>query len=100
MIAEFSIVPLEKGGRIGREVARAVKIVDTSGMPYKVHSMGTLLEGDLDQILEVVRQCHCEAVRRCGRVLTTLKIDDRGTQARPRQRTKAPRARRSPTSNQ
>lgn len=89
MIAELSVVPLGKGARIGKEVARAVKIVDASGMPYKVHSMGTLLEGDLDQILEVVRRCHREAAKHYVRVMTTLKIDDRRGPARPRRRSRS-----------
>ena len=54
-------------------------------MPYKVHSMGTLLEGDLDRILEVVRRCHREAAKSCPRVITMLKIDDRGGSPRSRQ---------------
>ena len=90
-MAEFSIIPLGKGAGIGKEVARAIRIVDASGMSYKVHSMGTLLEGDLDQILEVVRRCHREAARRCSRVMMTLKIDDRGGGPRGRQRAKGRR---------
>ncbi len=95
MIAELSIMPLGRGaqiGKIGKGVARAVRIVEASGMPYKVHALGTLLEGNLDAILEVVRRCHRDAARRSARVITTLRLDDRQERGRARRRARARRS--------
>lgn len=98
VIAELNIMPLGRGatirknrttgqaGKIGEGIARAVRIVEASGLPYKVHAMGTLIEGTLDAILEVVRRCHRDAARHSGRVITTLRLDDRPVIQRKRGR--------------
>ena len=78
MIAELNVITLDRrGGRIGKDVGLALKTIDASGLPYKVHSMGTLIEGDLGAILEVVRRCHQAVARKSRRVITTVRIDDR-----------------------
>jgi uncharacterized protein (TIGR00106 family) len=79
-IAEVSIVPLgTKTPSVSQYVARAVKVLERDkDVKYQVTAMGTILEGDLDMILAVVKRMH-EAVLVEGvvRVLTTIKIDDR-----------------------
>lgn len=76
MLVEFSVAPAGAES-MGRQVAKCLDIVDRSGLAYQVTAMGTLLEGDWDDVLEVIRACH-EAVRReSNRVLTTIRIDDR-----------------------
>jgi uncharacterized protein (TIGR00106 family) len=49
---------------------------------YEITPMGTIIEGDLDKILAVVRKMH-EGTFGGGvvRVLTTVKIDDRRDKA-------------------
>jgi uncharacterized protein (TIGR00106 family) len=64
-------------------VARAVKILQQEeDVKYEITPMGTIIEGDLDKILAVVRKMHegtfGEGV---ARVLTTVKIDDRRDRA-------------------
>jgi uncharacterized protein (TIGR00106 family) len=40
--------------------------------------MGTIIEGDLDRVLELARQMHEEPFKAgVVRVLTTIKVDDR-----------------------
>lgn len=79
-IAEVSVVPLgTKTPSVSQYVARAVKILEQEkGIKYEIMPMGTIVEGDLDRILAVVKKMH-EAVLGEGvvRVLTTIKIDDR-----------------------
>jgi uncharacterized protein (TIGR00106 family) len=79
-IAEVSVVPLgTKTPSVSQYVARAVKVLERDkDVKYQVTAMGTILEGDLDRILAVVKRMH-EAVLVEGvvRVLTTIKIDDR-----------------------
>jgi len=77
MIVEFSIVPIGRGEELAGAVARILDIVDKSGLPYQLTAMGTLVEGDWDGVLGLVRRCH-EAMRgETGRVLTHIAIDDR-----------------------
>ncbi len=77
MLVEFSLFPLDKGESVGKYVASSVDIVDRSGLPYKVHAMGTVIEGDWNECFGVIKQCF-EAMRKeCGRVELSVKVDDR-----------------------
>ncbi|MDA8090967.1 MAG: MTH1187 family thiamine-binding protein [Nitrospiraceae bacterium] len=77
MLAEFSIVPVGVGSSLGDRLAEVLKIVNASGLPYKVNPMGTVIEGDWNDVMELVRKCH-EAVMKTGeRALTAISIDDR-----------------------
>ena len=83
-IAEISVVPLGTGTpSVSKYVARAVKILQQEkDVKHEITPMGTIVEGDLDKILMVVRKMHegtfGEGV---ARVLTTIKIDDRRDRA-------------------
>ena len=83
-IVEVSVVPLgTKTPSVSQYVARAVKVLEQEeDMKYELTAMGTIIEGDLDRILAVVKKMH-EAVFGEGvlRVLTTIKIDDRRDKA-------------------
>lgn len=79
-IAEVSVVPLgTKTPSVSQYVARAVKILEQEeDIRYEMTAMGTIIEGELDKILAVVKKMH-EGTFGEGvtRVLTTVKIDDR-----------------------
>jgi len=77
MLIEFSIIPIGVGSSIGGQLAEVLKIVDTSGLPYKVNPMGTVIEGDWDEIMKLIKKCHKTVMRTGERVLTTISIDDR-----------------------
>ena len=77
ILLEFSIYPLGKGQSVSKYVARSLKIIDASGLPYKLHAMGTVLEGDYDECMRVVRKCFEAMTKDCGRVEIVLKVDYR-----------------------
>ena len=77
MLIEFSIIPIGVGISIGGHLAEVLKIVDTSGLPYKVNPMGTVIEGEWDEIMKLIKKCHKTVMRTGERVLTTISIDDR-----------------------
>ena len=77
MLVEFSVVPIGTGVSISPQIARVLKIVAESGVRYKVNPMGTVLEGEWDTVMGVVRKCHAEVMKDAERVLTTITIDDR-----------------------
>ena len=76
-IAEFSITPIGKGSSVGTYVARCLDIVDRSGVPYRLNAMGTVVEGELDDVLTLIARCHKAVAEDCERVSTIVKIDDR-----------------------
>lgn len=83
-IAEVSVVPLgTQSPSVSQYVARAIKVLEQEKyVKYEITAMGTIIEGDLDRILGVVRRMH-EGIFGEGvvRVITTVKIDDRRDKA-------------------
>ena len=77
MIVQFSIVPLGRGTSVSRRVAEALRIVESSGLDYRLTPMGTVVEGSWDDVMALVRQCHRAVLKHEKRVLTTITIDDR-----------------------
>ncbi|AZR72428.1 hypothetical protein BBF96_02865 [Anoxybacter fermentans] len=78
-IAEVTVVPLGTGDTsLSRYVADCHRILKKEKIKFQLTPMGTILEGDLDKIFEVVKKLH-EVPFDAGalRVSTTLKIDDR-----------------------
>lgn len=79
-IVEATIVPLGTGSTsVSKYVADCHKILkDEKRIKYQLTPMGTIFEGELDVILEVVRKMH-EVPFENGalRVNTSIKIDDR-----------------------
>lgn len=77
MLVQFSIIPLGKGESLGDDVAKVLRIVDSSNLPYKANPMGTVIEGSWDEVMELVRKCHRTVLRNNARVVTSISIDDR-----------------------
>jgi len=78
-IAEVSVVPIgtAKTG-VSEYVAGAVRILKESGLKYKLTPMGTIVEGDIKDVLEVISKMHETPFNKnAERVYTTIKIDDR-----------------------
>ena len=79
-LVQVSIVPLGTGTTsISKYVARALKVLQAQkAVKYRLTPMGTVLEGDLDEVLRVVRKMHASVFdKSVRRVLTTVVIDDR-----------------------
>ncbi|TLZ44146.1 MAG: MTH1187 family thiamine-binding protein [Methanobacteriota archaeon] len=76
-VAEFSVTPIGKGASVGTYVARCLEIVDRSGMPYRLNAMGTVVEGEFEDLLKLIGRCHTAVAEDCERVSTIVKIDDR-----------------------
>jgi uncharacterized protein (TIGR00106 family) len=77
VLLDFSMSPLGKGESVSPYVARCLQVVADSGLDYRLHAMGTTLEGELDQVLEVVRRCFAALHADCDRVTCSVKIDSR-----------------------
>lgn len=77
MLAEFSIVPVGAGSSIGDQLAEVLKIVDGSGLPYKINPMGTVVEGEWDEVMKLIKKCHAAVMKTGERAMTTIAVDDR-----------------------
>ena len=77
VLLEFSIAPLDKGQSVSQYVARCLEIIDASGLDYRLHAMGTIIEGELSEVLDVLRRCMEAISADCDRVTCTAKMDFR-----------------------
>ncbi|HAY79746.1 MAG TPA: hypothetical protein DCY79_08065, partial [Planctomycetaceae bacterium] len=74
VLLEFSISPMGTGASVSPYVARSLDIIDQSGLDYQLHAMGTIIEGELDEVLAVLRQCVDAIAEDCDRVTCTAKL--------------------------
>ncbi|HTU91717.1 MAG TPA: MTH1187 family thiamine-binding protein [Gemmataceae bacterium] len=81
VLLDFSMTPLGKGESVSPYVARCLEIVAASGLDYRLHAMGTTLEGELDEVLAVVRRCFEALQPDCNRISCSIKIDYRKSSA-------------------
>lgn len=77
VLLEFSMFPLDKGASLSPYVARSLDIIDSSGLDYQCHAMGTVVEGEYDRVMDVVRRCFEAMAADCDRVECNLKLDYR-----------------------
>ena len=77
VLLEFSMSPLGKGESVGKYVSRSLDIIDKSGVAYRLNPMGTVLEGDWDEVMTVVKKCYERMRKDCNRVSCSIKIDYR-----------------------
>ena len=77
VLLEFSMSPLGKSESVGKYVARSLDVIDKSGLDSRLHAMGTVLEGDWNEVFGVVTRCF-EAMRKdCNRISVAIKVDYR-----------------------
>ncbi len=76
-MAEFAVVPIGEGESVSSHVADCVRIVDGSGLDYLLTPMGTIVEGEFDEVMSVISACHKKVAGTCARVDTNIRIDDR-----------------------
>jgi uncharacterized protein (TIGR00106 family) len=77
VLLEFSMTPLDKGESVSEQVSRSLEIIDKSGLPYKLNPMGTVVEGEFDEVMGVVKACFERMAQDCTRISTTIKMDYR-----------------------
>jgi len=72
--------PLGKGESVSEYVARSLDIIDKSGVEYRLNPMGTVLEGEWNEVMAVVTACYERMSQDCNRISVTIKIDARKDQ--------------------
>ncbi len=77
-LAEVQVIPIGSGVSVRKEVKRAHKIIEQSGLAVQLHSYGTNVEGDMRDIFESIARVH-ETLHAEGtvRIATAIKIGTR-----------------------
>jgi len=76
-IMEFSMIPLDKGASFSVFVARIVALVDQSGLEYQLTPMGTIVEGEWDDLSALLTLCFQDLQKEADRISLQVKFDYR-----------------------
>jgi uncharacterized protein (TIGR00106 family) len=78
VIMDLCVVPMGVGVSVSKYVAKCQEILKKAGLSHQLHAYGTNIEGDWDQVLEAVKQCH-KTIHAMGvpRITTTIKLGTR-----------------------
>ncbi len=78
VLLEFAIFPTDHGESKSEYVARVIKMIKESGIPYKFTPMGTIIEvPTVAKGLEIVEKAYEILQIDCNRIYSTIKIDYR-----------------------
>jgi uncharacterized protein (TIGR00106 family) len=76
-LMEFSLMPLDKGVSLSSYVARTLTIVEESGLEYRLNPMGTVVEGEWEELLILMTKCLRDLERESDRIILQVKFDHR-----------------------
>ena len=76
-LMEFSMIPLDKGESFSGYVAKILILVDESGLDYRINPMGTVVEGEWDDLLALLTRCFRELEKQSNRISLQVKFDFR-----------------------
>jgi uncharacterized protein (TIGR00106 family) len=77
MLVAFSITPLGVGEGVSEPVAAAIRVVRASGLPNRTDAMFTTVEGEWDEVMDVIKRAVEATAALAPRVGLTLKADIR-----------------------
>ena len=89
-LMELTMIPLDKGSSFSKYVAQSLDIIDKSGMDYLLTPMGTIIEGQWSELLELLDKTFKNFERQSERISISVKFDYReGKTGRLKAKTKS-----------
>ena len=80
VIVDVTVIPLGESTSVSKYVADIHKVLENSdkNIQYQLTPMSTIIEGELEDLLQVIKEIHEVPFKHgVGRVCTNLRIDDR-----------------------
>jgi uncharacterized protein (TIGR00106 family) len=77
MIAAFSLTPIGTNESVSPQVAEAVRLVRESGLPNETNAMFTNVEGEWDEVMNLLKACVEKVAESAPRVSVVVKLDYR-----------------------
>lgn len=77
-IVDLCVVPLGVGVSVSEYVVACERVVKEAGLKSQLHSYGTNIEGEWDEVFAAIKQCH-EVLHEKGvpRLSTVIKVGTR-----------------------
>lgn len=76
MLFEVQIVPVGADPHISNAIADSVSIIESAGLRYQLTASGTLIEGDWEEVIPVLKRAHEQARRYAPHLITTIRVED------------------------
>jgi len=78
VLVDLCVVPIGVGVSLSTYIAECEKILAEAGLKTSLHSYGTNIEGEWDDVFVAIKRCH-EKVHAMGapRITTTIKMGTR-----------------------
>jgi uncharacterized protein (TIGR00106 family) len=74
----ISLIPVgTNSASFSSSVTGAVKTIEDRGLKYQVTPTETIIEGQLDELLEAAKEIHQNAMAGSNRIITNITIDER-----------------------
>ena len=78
VLIDICVIPLGVGVSVSHYVVECEKIFKAAGLSHQMHSYGTNVEGEWDDVMAAVKQCH-EKLHDMGapRISSSMKVGTR-----------------------
>lgn len=78
VLADICVIPIGVGVSVSEYVVACKKIFEKAGLENSLHAYGTNVEGEWDQVMAALKECH-ETVHGMGapRISTTIRLGTR-----------------------
>ena len=78
VIMDLCVIPMGVGVSVSKYIAACERVLAQAGLKTQLHAYGTNIEGEWEDVMTAVRQCH-EVVHEMGapRISTTIRLGTR-----------------------
>jgi uncharacterized protein (TIGR00106 family) len=78
VIVDFCVIPIGVGISVSEYVAQCERLLKKAGLKTILHSYGTNVEGEWDDVFQSIKQCH-EVIHKMGapRISTSIRLGTR-----------------------
>ncbi len=82
VIVDLCVIPMGVGVSVSEHVAACQRVLQAAGLKTHMHTWGTNIEGEWDEVFEAIKRCH-EVVHGMGapRICTNIKLGTRTDRA-------------------
>ena len=77
-MVDLCVVPLGVGVSVSEYIVECERLIRDAGLNAQLHPYGTVIEGEWDAVMDIVKQCH-EKVHAMGapRISTSMRVGTR-----------------------